>query len=130
MRGLCRLAQQGNYLAANILLNENSSLIYKIAAELFIQQKSLNQRMGLCINDLHQAGCEAVWHCIDYYDPTRGAKFSTFAADCARNKLIDYLRKQKIVEQITPEMEQDRLTCYVGGIPVDDPGNDPLNVIM
>lgn len=49
-------------------------------------------------DDLKQEGYLGLLKAIETYDESKNVKFSTYATKCIKNKIIDYLRKDKLVK--------------------------------
>ena len=65
-------AQNGDRAAAELLVTENSGLIWSVARR-FIGR-------GTESDDLYQLGCLGFLKAVDGFDPQYGTQFSTYAA--------------------------------------------------
>ena len=85
---LCKLAQEGDTVARDILLENNLGFIRKIALEQY-------RSMGLDeidLDDLVQEGSIGLLNAIPLFDAGRGMKFLTYAAPAIRNAMTDCIR--------------------------------------
>lgn len=91
---LCALARAGDQSARERLLEQNRPFVYRTAKTLLDQEHKLNHCLGLELDDLAQVGYMRLDHCVDLYNPDRGIKFITYAAQAVRNGMLDYIEKQ------------------------------------
>lgn len=57
-------------------------------------------------DDLKQEGYIGLLKAIDTYDESKNIKFSTYAVKCIKNKIIDFLRVDKIVKIPVEQLEK------------------------
>lgn len=91
---LCRLAQQRDTEAQNLLIENNLPYIKKTAYELWNVHAKLNRSLGIMQEDLIQEGSIGLYHCIESYQPDSGNKFLTYASPAIYNAMFDYIRRQ------------------------------------
>lgn len=91
---LCALAQKGDPVALDLLLENNLGFIRKTANELY-QSMNLSES-SLCLDqdDLIQEGSIGLLNAIPHFDDDRGIKFLTYAAPAIRNGMIDFVRAE------------------------------------
>ena len=89
---LCALAQKGDTLAANLLLEYNSGFIRKTANEIFLKSNLVESDLSIEIGDLEQEGSIGLLKAIPSYDKSVGVKFLTYAAPFIRNAMTDLVR--------------------------------------
>ena len=81
--------QSGNIALRNEIVLKNMGLVRATAMSL----RNMYLKYG-DVDDVVNEGVLALMEAIDSYDPTRGAKFETFASLKIRGAIIDYIRKQ------------------------------------
>ena len=81
---LIRLAQHGDRIASEQLINENSGLIWSVARR-FIGR-------GTETDDLYQLGCLGFLKAIEGFDPEFGTQFSTYAVPKISGEIRRFLR--------------------------------------
>jgi len=81
-------------------IRENLNLIHSIAHSF--------QYCGIEYEDLFQEICEGAAKAMNTYDPSRGAKLSTYVVDCAKNHVKMELRKRNTLRRtaIVVSLEQ------------------------
>ena len=89
---LCRLAQEGDMAARDILLESNLGFIRKIALEQYRSMGLDENDIGIGIDDLVQEGSIGLLNAIPLFDAGRGMKFLTYAAPAIRNAMTDCIR--------------------------------------
>ena len=82
--------------------NDNMSLVISIAS------RYLKKAKGLEIDDLIQEGCIALYRAIETFDPTRKAKFTTYAYNVIQRHIINVVVKhnrknwKNVPEELVP----------------------------
>ena len=79
---------------------------------------------GLDEEDLIQEGMIALLKAENTYDPSKGAKFETYANIVIQNRLIDYLRKNKMNGKRTEENQEPEQIIYLNWEPGTPVKND------
>lgn len=90
MTSLIRLAKTGDKNAAEILIKENSGLIWSIARRFFGR--------GVEAEDLYQLGCLGFLKAIEGYDESFGTRFSTYAVPKIAGEIRRFLRDDGAVK--------------------------------
>lgn len=116
---LCVAAQQGDEVATEQLVKNNLPYLRKKAAEVWNDQPATNSALGVTIEDLIQVGCEELLRSFPDFDIHRGALFLTYAGKRIKNKMIDYLKQQKMLLQFSPTDRDADVEDYVGGTMVN-----------
>jgi RNA polymerase sigma factor (sigma-70 family) len=83
---LIKLVQAGDPEPLTAILNSQNGLIRQIAFGF------TEGNPGTDLEDLIQEGYLAVMEAVRYFDPARGFKFSTYAADCCRRRMYRWLQ--------------------------------------
>ncbi len=81
---LVNLTAEGNNEAAGLLIVRYLPLVRSRATGYY--------GPGLEIDDLEQEGMMGLWSAVRHYDPLRGGKFSTFAAQCVTNRILSAVK--------------------------------------
>lgn len=81
---LCRLAASGDRWAEGVLISRYLGMVRRFAA---------GRRGALDFDDLVQEGCIGLLDAIAGFDPSREAKFSTYAYACIRNRVSRALQQ-------------------------------------
>ena len=89
---LCRLAQKGDTVARDILLEYNLGFIRKIALEQYRSMGLDENDIGIDLDDLVQEGSIGLLNAIPLFDAGRDMKFLTYAAPAIRNAMTDCIR--------------------------------------
>lgn len=116
---LCVAAQSGDETATAQLVKSNLPYIRKRAREIWNDQPATNSALGVTIEDLIQVGCEELLRSFPDFDTHRGALFLTYAGKRIKNKMIDYLKQQKMLLQFSPTDRDADVEDYVGGTMVN-----------
>lgn len=91
---LCLLAQGGDAIAQNELIENNLPFIKKTAHEIWSAEENINRAIGITKDDLVQEGSLGLLDCIDKFQSDSGNKFLTYAAPAIHNAMIDFIRRQ------------------------------------
>jgi len=102
---LCALAQEGDFIARNLLLENNQSFIHMTTRKLY-REMALTDQLGIQYDDLFQEGSIGLLNAIDRFDSDKGTKFLTYAAPTIRNAMIDLIRAA--FSQFEQRMTTDR----------------------
>lgn len=92
---LCALAKNGDADALEQLVKQNLPYIKKRAKEIWGSKAALNRSYGIERDDLVQEGSIALCGCVERFDPVRGFKFLTYAAQAIQNAMYDCFRAQR-----------------------------------
>lgn len=87
---LIRQAKEGNKKAQEILVEENTGLIWSVVKRF--------QGRGYDKEDLFQIGSIGLLKCIDNFDPERKVKFSTYAVPLIMGEIKRFLRDDGLVK--------------------------------
>lgn len=107
---LCELAQRGDEDAANVLIWRNEMFLVQIAGELHRTLFTHSHDFSVDIKDLLQVARLAFWKAIETFDPSRGAKLSTYARTVIWNKILDYKERY----DVETEFEQELVSRWQG----------------
>lgn len=94
---LCALAQDGDAVAQNDLMENNIPFIKKTAYEIWSAEENINRTIGITKDDLVQEGSLGLLGCIEKFQTDGGNKFLTYAAHAIRNAMIDFIRRQSTI---------------------------------
>ena len=86
---LCKLAQEGDTVARDILLENNLGFIRKIALEQYRSMGLDENDIGIDLEDLVQEGSIGLLNAIPLFDAGHAMKFLTYAAPAIRNPMTD-----------------------------------------
>ena len=89
---LCKLTQEGDTSARNILLENNLRFIRKIALEQCRSMGLDENDIRIDVDDLVQEGSIGLLNAIPLFDAGRGMKFLTYTAPAIRNAMTDCIR--------------------------------------
>ncbi len=92
---LCALAQGGNRLAADQLIEKNLPFVQRLASRI-AGNPSRAERFSVCgieMDDLVQVGSLGLWRAIDGYSLSSGNKFLTYAAVIIKRAMGDLIRE-------------------------------------
>ncbi|RJP59969.1 MAG: sigma-70 family RNA polymerase sigma factor [Candidatus Auribacter fodinae] len=103
---LIELAQSGDKQAEEILMQKNEGLALSVAQRMFGR---LNFARGtvLRLDDLTASAKEGLWQAIQFYNPEKGAKFSTFAVACMQNAIRSNLAATNWMKQAAAKRVQE-----------------------
>ena len=107
---LCALAQRGDEDAANVLIWRNEMFLVQIAGELHRKLFTHSRDFSVDMKDLLQVARLAFWKAIDTYDPSRGAKLTTYARTVVQNAIFGY----KEHYDVETKFEQERVSRLEG----------------
>ncbi len=107
---LCALAQRGDEDAANYLIWRNEMFLVQIAGELHRTLFTHSHDFSVDVKDLLQVARLAFWKAIETFDPSRGAKLSTYARTVVWNRILDY----KEHYDVETKFEQERVSRLEG----------------
>lgn len=85
MKNCVPLARDGQRWAREQLVENNLSFVYQVAHSLWERNPDWIQALGIEEEDLCQEGC------VDWFEPSRGNKFLSYAAPAIRNAMLDAL---------------------------------------
>lgn len=91
---LIKLAQSGDSEAKEILVKENSGLIWSIVRRF--------KSRGCDMEDLYQIGAIGLLKCIDKFDVSFDVKFSTYAVPMILGEIKRFLRDDGIIKISRP----------------------------
>ncbi len=94
---LIKLAQSGDSEAKEILVKENSGLIWSIVRRF--------KSRGCDLEDLYQIGAIGLLKCIDKFDVSFDVKFSTYAVPMILGEIKRFLRDDGIIKISRPIKE-------------------------
>ena len=114
---LIRLAQSGDPKAAELLVTENSGLIWSVA------KRFLGR--GTESDDLYQLGCLGFLKAVEGFDLGYGTQFSTYAVPKIAGEIRRFLRDDGLVkvsrgvkeQSVTIKLTRSRLTGILGREP-------------
>ena len=89
---LCALAQNGDTLAADLLLEHNSGFIRKTANDIFLKSNLVESDLSIETSDLEQEGSIGLLKAIPSYGKSICVKFLTDAVPFIRNAMTDLVR--------------------------------------
>ena len=84
---LCTAVQTGEKEAKEALIRRNLSFVRKMANASMARYRAKDFATSTFVDDLIQAGCEALLTAAESYDPDRGSSFLAFARVVIRNRL-------------------------------------------
>lgn len=116
---LCVAVQQGDEVAIAQLVENNLPFIRGKAHRIWEDQPATNSALGVTIEDLIQVGCEELLRSIPDFDVHRKVLFLTYAEKRIKNKMIDFLKHQKMLLQFSPTDRDADVEDYVGGTMVN-----------
>ena len=94
---LIKLAQNGDEKAIEIIIEENSGLIWSVV------RRFLNR--GCDLEDLYQIGSIGLLKCIKNFDTNYDVKFSTYAVPMIMGEIKRFLRDDGIIKISRPLKE-------------------------
>ena len=89
---LCALAQKGDEVARELLVEKNMGFIVQTADLVYRSSSLEGSDLNIDMNDLVQEGCIGLLKAIPTYDQSIGVKFLTYAAPFIRNAMTDLVR--------------------------------------
>lgn len=95
---LIRLSQSGDSSAGEILISENSGLIWSVAKR-FVGR-------GTDLEDLYQLGCLGFLKAVEGFDPAFGTQFSTYAVPKIAGEIRRFLRDDGAIKVSRSMKEQ------------------------
>lgn len=107
---ICALAQHGDEDAANYLIWRNEMFLVQIAGELHRTLFTHSRDFSVDMKDLLQVARLAFWKAIDTFDPSRGAKLTTYARTVVQNAILGY----KEHYDVETKFEQERVSRLEG----------------
>jgi len=115
--GLIKRAQEGDNLAAEQLIKENSGLIWSVVKKF--------AKRGYEPDDLYQIGAIGLLKCIRKFDSSYDVKFSTYAIPMIIGEIKRFLRDDGLIKISRPLKElatkaryvQEQLTARLGRQP-------------
>ena len=87
---ICELAQRGDEDTANYLIWRNEMFLVQIAGELHRTLFTHSHDFSVDMKDLLQVACLAFWKAIETFDPSRGAKLTTYSRTVVQNMILSY----------------------------------------
>ncbi len=126
---LCALAQRGNRLAADRLIEKNLPFVQRLASRI-AGNPSRAERFSVCgieMDDLVQVGSLGLWRAIDGYSLSSGNKFLTYAAVIIKRAMGDLIREysQNTVWRLKKSKARPQKIVYLDE-PLDDVGEDTV----
>lgn len=103
---ICVLAQRGDEDAANVLIWRNEMFLIQIAGELHRTLFTHSRDFSVDMKDLLQVARLAFWKAINTFDPSRGAKLTTYARTVVQNAILGY----KEHYDVETKFEQERVS--------------------
>lgn len=101
---LIRRAQEGDRSASEMLVTENSGLIWSVARR-FIGR-------GTESDDLYQLGCLGFLKAVDGFDPEYGTQFSTYAVPKIAGEIRRFLRDDGAVK-VSRSLKEQAVTIKI-----------------
>ena len=89
---LCTLAQKGDEVAREILVEKNMGFIVQTADLIYRSSSLEGSDLNIDVDDLVQEGSIGLLKAISTYDQRIGVKFLTYAAPFIRNAMTDLVR--------------------------------------
>ncbi len=113
-RSIIRLIQAGDELMREQFIAARLSLVRQVTAQIthryFVEQE-----------DEYEIALEAFNDAINHYKPECSASFETYAHLVIRNRIYDWLRKQKSLQRVVSLSEQD----FEDGLTLEEKIADP-----
>lgn len=101
---LILLAQEGDRSASEILVTENSGLIWSVA------RRFLGR--GAELDDLYQLGCLGFLKAVEGFDPQFGTQFSTYAVPKIAGEIRRFLRDDGTVK-VSRSLKEQAMTIKI-----------------
>lgn len=89
---LCALAQKGDEIARELLVEKNMGFIVQTADLVYRSSSLEGSDLNIDVDDLVQEGSIGLLRAVDGFDPARKLKFLTYAAPFIRNAMTDLVR--------------------------------------
>ena len=86
---LCALAQKGDEIARELLVEENMGFIVQTADLVYRSSSLEGSDLNIDVDDLVQEGSIGLLRAVDGFDPARKLKFLTYAAPAIKNAMLD-----------------------------------------
>ena len=101
---LCELAQRGDEDAVNVLIWRNEMFLVQIAGELHRTLFTHSHDFSVDMKDLLQVARLAFWKAIETFDPSRGAKLTTYARTVIWNRILDFKEHYDVETEFEQEL--------------------------
>ncbi len=101
---LCVLAQHGSEDAVNVLIYRNEMFLVQIAGELHRTLFTHSHDFSVDMKDLLQVARLAFWKAIETFDPSHGAKLTTYARTVIWNKILDFKEHYDVETEFEQEL--------------------------
>lgn len=101
---LCVLAQRGSEDAVNVLIYRNEMFLVQIAGELHRTLFTHSHDFSVDMKDLLQVARLAFWKAIETFDPSRGAKLTTYARTVIWNRILDFKEHYDVETEFEQEV--------------------------
>ena len=92
---LCAAVRAGEKEAKEALIQRNLSFVRKMANASMARYRAKDFATSAFVDDLIQAGCEALLTTAESYDPDRGSPFLAYAREIIRNRLCNGLLQER-----------------------------------
>ena len=89
---LCALAQKGDEIARELLVEKNMGFIVQTADLVYRSSSLEGSDLNIDVDDLVQEGSIGLLRAVDGFDPARKLKFLTYAAPFIRNAMTNLVR--------------------------------------
>ena len=86
---LCALAQKGDEIARELLVEKNMGFIVQTADLVYRSSSLEGSDLNIDVDDLVQEGSIGLLRAVDGFDPARKLKFLTYAAPAIKNAMLD-----------------------------------------
>ena len=114
---LIKLAQNGDTNSCEIIIKENSGLIWSIV------KRFLNR--GYDAEDLYQIGCIGLLKCIKKFDTNYDVKFSTYAVPMIMGEIKRFLRDDGLIKVSRPLKEIATKAKYIKDVLTKEKNEEP-----
>ena len=101
---LCELAQRGDEDAVNYLIWGNEMFLVQIAGELHRTLFTHSHDFSVDMKDLLQVARLGFWKAIETFDPSRGAKLTTYARTVISNRILDFKEHYDVETEFEQEV--------------------------
>lgn len=92
---LCAAIQAGEMDAREALIQRNLPFVRKMASASMARYRAKDFATSAFVDDLIQAGCEALLTAAESYEPDRGCSFLAYAKVIIRNRLCNVLLQER-----------------------------------